>query len=194
MQGKLVLQKGKKNKFYVIIITRYIGDNFDINKESTIGVDKFFQYVQLNDGTIIKLFILDTAGQERYNSLNESYYKQADCCLLVYDITSMDSFKSIKNYYIKKIKEKCNNGLKVILLGNKTDLKDKRQVSDDNGKDLAEENGYMFMESSCKDNYNVSDAFTALVEMTNNEINKRNNNNSISIDKDDNNNTNSSCC
>jgi small GTP-binding protein len=161
---------------------------------TTLGIDDQFQCVQLSDGSIIKLRVMDTAGQEKFNAINESYYKQADCCLLVYDITSMDSFKSIKNYYIKKIKEKCNNGLKVILLGNKTDLKDKRQVSDDNGKDLAEENGYMFMESSCKDNYNVSDAFTALVEMTNNEINKRNNNNSISIDKDDNNNTNSSCC
>ena len=139
---------------------------------TTLGVDDQFQCVQLSDGSIIKLRVMDTAGQEKFNAINESYYKQADCCLLVYDITSMDSFKSIKNYYIKKIKEKCNNGLKVILLGNKTDLKDERQVSDDNGKDLAEKNGYMFMESSCKDNYNVSDAFTALVEMTNTDIKK----------------------
>ena len=150
MQGKLVLQKGKKNKFYVIIITRYIGDNFDINKASTIGVDKFFQYVQLNDGTIIKLFIMDTAGQERYNSLNESYYKQADCCLLMY----------------------CRKDIKVILLGNKTDLEEDRKVSQDEGKNLAKDNDYIFMESSCKDNYNVSDAFTALVEMTNTDIKK----------------------
>ena len=182
------------NKFYVIIITRYIGDNFDINKESTIGVDKFFQYVQLNDGTIIKLFIMDTAGQERYNSLSESYYKQADCCLLMYDITSRDSFEKIEDYYIGNIKANCRKDIKVILLGNKTDLEEDRKVSQDEGKNLAKDNDYIFMESSCKDNYNVSDAFTALVEMTNNEINKRNNNNSISIDKDDNNNTNSSCC
>ena len=139
---------------------------------TTLGIDDQFQCVQLSDGSIIKLRVMDTAGQEKFNAINESYYKQADCCLLVYDITSMDSFKSIKNYYIKKIKEKCNSGLKVILLGNKTDLKDERQVSDDNGKDLAEKNGYMFMESSCKDNYNVSDAFTALVEMTNTDIKK----------------------
>ena len=172
MQGKLVLQKGKKNKFYVIIITRYIGDNFDINKASTIGVDKFFQYVQLNDGTIIKLFIMDTAGQERYNSLNESYYKQADCCLLMYDITSRDSFEKIEDYYIGNIKSNCRKDIKVILLGNKTDLEEDRKVSQDEGKNLAKDNDYIFMESSCKDNYNVSDAFTALVEMTNNDIKK----------------------
>ena len=141
---------------------------------TTLGVDDQFQCVQLSDGSIIKLRVMDTAGQEKFTAINESYYKQADCCLLVYDITSMDSFKSIKNYYIKKIKEKCNNGIKVILLGNKTDLKDERQVSDDNGKDLAEKNGYMFMESSCKDNYNVSDAFTALVEITNNDFKRSN--------------------
>ena len=172
MQGKLVLQKGKKNKFYVIIITRYIGDNFDINKASTIGVDKFFQYVQLNDGTIIKLFIMDTAGQERYNSLNESYYKQADCCLLMYDITSRDSFEKIEDYYIGNIKANCRKDIKVILLGNKTDLEEDRKVSQDEGKNLAKDNDYIFMESSCKDNYNVSDAFTALVEMTNTDIKK----------------------
>ena len=172
MQGKLVLQKGKKNKFYVIIITRYIGDNFDINKESTIGVDKFFQYVQLNDGTIIKLFIMDTAGQERYNSLSESYYKQADCCLLMYDITSRDSFEKIEDYYIGNIKSNCRKNIKVILLGNKTDLEEDRKVSQDEGKNLAKDNDYIFMESSCKDNYNVSDAFTALVEMTNTDIKK----------------------
>ena len=120
---------------------------------------------------------MDTAGQERYNSISENYYKQADCCLLVYDITSRDSFNRIENYFVKKIKENCNKNLKVVLLGNKTDLKDRRKVKDIEGRDLALENGYIFMESSCKDNYNVSDAFTALVEMTNNEYKKKNNNN-----------------
>jgi GTPase SAR1 family protein len=50
---------------------------------------------------------MDTAGQERYNSLSESYYKQADCCLLMYDITSRDSFEKIEDYYIGNIKSNC---------------------------------------------------------------------------------------
>ena len=137
---------------------------------------------------------MDTAGQEKFSSINDTYYKIAECCLLVYDITKKDSFDKIREDYIPKIKEKSYKDIKIILLGNKADLKEEREVEDKEGSKLAEENGYIFMESSCKDNYNVSDAFTALVEMTNNEINKRNNNNSISIDKDDNNNTNSSCC
>ena len=90
----------------------------------------------------------------------------------MYDITSKKSFDKIKKYYVKKLKEYSDNILKVVLLGNKADLKDKRQVSDNKGRDLALKNGYIFMESSCADNYNVSDAFTALVEMTNKEIKK----------------------
>ena len=132
---------------------------------------------------------MDTAGQERFNAISENYYKQANCCLLVYDITSRESFDKIKDYYAPKIKENCKNILKVVLLGNKADLENKRKVEDIEGRDLALENGYIFMESSCVDNYNVSDAFTALVEMTNNEKRKLNNvetivkNENITLDK-----------
>ena len=137
-----------------------------------MAVDHYFQYVQLNDGTIVKLRINDTAGQERFSAIVETYYKNVDCCLLVYAINSKQSFEKVKNYYVKEIKENCKMNVKVILLGNKADLKDQRQVSHEEGRDLALENGYMFMESSCKDNLNVSDAFTTLVEMTNNELKK----------------------
>ena len=92
--------------------------------------------------------------------------------MLVYDITKRDTFESVKDVYAVKIKEKCRQNIQVVLLGNKSDLKDKRKVSEDDGADLAYENGYTFMESSCVDNYNVSDAFTALVEMTNNHFKK----------------------
>ena len=151
---------------------RFIKDKFRLHIKSSIGFDKNFQYVQLNDGTIIKLCVIDTAGQERYNALNEIYYKQADCCLLMYDITSKKSFEKVQNYYIEQIKQNCKSDVKVILLGNKSDLENQRKVSQVEGKDLANNNKYIFMESSCKDNYNVSDAFTTIVEMTNNDIKK----------------------
>ena len=85
---------------------------------------------------------------------------------------------------MEKIKESCKSNIKIVLLGNKTDLKNKREVEDIDGRDLALANGYIFMESSCKDNYNVSDAFTALVEMTNNEIINVNKSANISLDKE----------
>ena len=94
----------------------------------------------------------------------------------------------------KKIKESCKSNIKIVLLGNKTDLKNKREVEDIDGRDLALANGYIFMESSCKDNYNVSDAFTALVEMTNNDLKKGNKNNNVTLKNKKQKETQSSCC
>ena len=142
----------------------------NINSLLTAGLDDRFKGYRLSDGSVVKVRIMDTGGQERFNSIVEKYYRDADCCLLVYDITSEKSFEKIKNYYIEKIKENCKSIIKVLLLGNKTDLKEERKISQKDGADLAQKNGYYFMESSCKDNYNVSDAFTTLIEMTNNEL------------------------
>ena len=136
---------------------------------------------------------MDTVGQEKYNALNENFYKQANCCLLVYDIKNKESFNKIKNYYVNKIKENCKSIVKVLLLGNKTDLNDKREVSDKDGHDLALQNEYIFMESSCKNNYNVSDAFTALVEMTNLDCTKEKNKN-ISLNQNKEGNNDDRCC
>ena len=142
---------------------------------TTVGIDDFFKGYRLSDGSIVNVRIMDTGGQEIFDSIISNYYKEADCCLLVYDITSEKSFDKIQNYYIGKIKENCKSIIKVILLGNKTDLKDERKISLKSGADLAKENGFIFMETSCKDNYNVSDAFTTLIEMTNSELIKTNN-------------------
>ena len=118
---------------------------------------------------------MDTGGQETFNSQNKTYYKKADCILLVYDITSVKSFNACKNYYIKEINEECKKDIKVILLGNKTDLKEKREVTQEMGSNLAIKNGFIFMETSCEENYNVSDAFQTLIEMTNTDMVKKGN-------------------
>jgi small GTP-binding protein len=136
---------------------------------ATIGIDDTFYGYRLTDGEVVNVRIMDTCGQERFDAINNSYYKDADCCLLVYDITSKKSFEKIK-YYIKQLKENSKYIKKVILLGNKTDLEEEREISKEEGVQLAQDNGFTFMESSCVDNYNVSDAFTALIEMTNNEL------------------------
>ena len=145
----------------------------DLTLPPTIGFADHFDGFRLSDGEIVNVRIMDTCGQERYDALFSNYYKDADCCLLVYDITSEKSFDKIKKYYIGKIKENCKNIIKVILLGNKADLKEGRKISKDDGAKLVEENGYIFMETSCKDNYNVSDAFATLIEMTNKDLLKR---------------------
>ena len=120
---------------------------------------------------------MDTAGQERFRSINTSYYRKADCCLLVYDITNRKSFEEIENYFNEKIKEKCKKNIQVILLGNKTDLEDKRQIKAEEGANFSLINNYIFMETSCIKNTNVSDAFETLIEITNREAIKNKNNN-----------------
>ena len=115
----------------------------------------------------------DTGGQERFNAINESYYRRADAILLIYDITQRNSFDTIKEYYCPKIKDLCKENIPIILLGNKADLEDKREVTIDEGAGLALERNLKFKETSCLKNENVADAFEALIELWNFENHKK---------------------
>lgn len=126
-----------------------------------------FRTFQLSDGSIVNYFIHDTAGQERYKSLCESYYRKAEAILLVYDISDRKSFETIEKYYCQKIKELCKKNIPVILLGNKADKEDEREVSLDEGVQLSNKENYSFKETSCLKNENVADAFETLIEMWN---------------------------
>ena len=148
-----------------------------MNNIATIcGGEKYVTAFQLYDGTILNCMILDTAGQERFDALNTSYYRKADAILLVYDISNKKSFNKIKKYYINKIKENCIKDIPVLLLGNKTDKEDKREVTYEEGIALALEENYEFNESSCLKNKNVAGAFETLIERWNFE-NHRNQSN-----------------
>ena len=142
---------------------------------TTIGNPSYFSSYKLSDGSLVSVHLYDTAGQEAFRSLNELYYKKADCCLLVYDITNRKSFEECKNYYNKNIIEKCKKNIKVILLGNKTDLEVHRVISSEEGAGFALEHDYLFMETSCMKNTNVANAFETIIELTNIETKKNNN-------------------
>lgn len=129
---------------------------------------------RLSDGSVINVHIEDTCGQERFDSICESYYKDADGVLLVYDIANKKSFDRIKLYYVNKIKEKCKKGIPIILLGNKTDLEEKREVSQQDAINLSIEQEYSFKETSCSKNENVADAFETIIEMWNINNKKKN--------------------
>ena len=132
--------------------------------------DFYTDSFELPDGSYVNCEIMDTGGQEEFDSQNRLYYKRADCCLLVYDITNKNSFNSVKNFYIKEISNNCIKDIKVILLGNKTDLKNQRKISHKDGANLASKHKFIFMETSCEENYNVRDAFETIILMTNNEM------------------------
>ena len=159
-----------------------------------MGIPNYFSVYQLSDGSLVSVQIMDTGGAERFRSITTNYYRNADCCLLVYDITDENSFEEIKDFFNEKIKEKCKENIPVILLGNKTDLESERKVPSEKGANFCVENGYIFMETSCLKNENVADAFETLIEITNREALKKksiNNNKekkiTISMNKNDNN-------
>ena len=137
------------------------------NTISTVGFNNLNKTVQISDGSLINCCLLDTAGQERFEALNTQYYRRADAVLLVYDITNKMSFDKIKEHYVDKIKNNCKEDIIIELLGNKSDLENKRQVSVEEGINLAMEHHYEFLESSCLQNKNVADAFKSLIERWN---------------------------
>ena len=130
--------------------------------------------------------IMDTSGQEKFRALNQRYFIKADCCLLVYDISNKNSFEECK-YYSEQMREKCKKSINTILLGNKTDLEHKRQISPEEGANFALKNNYLFLETSCIKNEKVADAFQTLIEITNKSVIKNNDNN-LKLDIKDNNN------
>ena len=137
---------------------------------STLGFPHSFSLFQLAEGSFVNVTIIDTAGQEKFKALTSLYYKQADGILMVYDITSIKSLDEIRNYYSDKIKEECRRDVKILLLGNKTDLEEKREIPTEVGACIAKEKGFMFMESSCLNNKNVAGCFETLIELTYREV------------------------
>ena len=97
--------------------------------------------------------------------MSDSYYRNADGCLLVYDITNKKSYENIKEKYIPKIKNKCEKNIKVILIGNKTDLEFDRVVKRDEAAKFAVDNNFLFKETSCVDNYNINKVFQNIIEV-----------------------------
>eukprot|EP01083_Nonionella_stella_P019537 54253_1 len=139
------------------LLKRFSSGEFEPGYISTIGVDFEIRTLQIRDKTV-KLQIWDTAGQERFHNITTSYYRGAHCIMLVYDVTSTTSFKAI-NRWLTQIRQHGSKDVEVLLVGNKTDLVDKRIVNLEDAKDLATELKLDVIETSAKDATNVDDAF-----------------------------------
>jgi Ras-related protein Rab-5C len=139
------------------LVLRFVKGQFLEFQESTIGAAFFSQTLAVNDATV-KFEIWDTAGQERYHSLAPMYYRGAAAAIIVYDITSTDSFTRAKKW-VQELQKQGNPNMVMALAGNKADLEDKRQVIAEEAKVYAEENGLFFVETSAKTAVNVNDIF-----------------------------------
>ncbi|XP_074582006.1 ras-related protein RHN1-like [Curcuma longa] len=139
------------------LVIRFVRGQFLEFQESTIGAAFFAQTLTVGD-TAVKFEIWDTAGQERYHSLAPMYYRGAAAAIIVYDMTSAESFEKAKKW-VQELQKQGNPNMVTALAGNKCDLEDKRKVQTEEARTYAEENGLFFMETSAKTAINVNDIF-----------------------------------
>lgn len=146
----------------------------------TIGIDFFYKEITSSNNIKYNLKIYDTGGQEQYHSMALNILKKCKGIILVYAINNEKSFKNITNNWINKIKESVDiSKISVILVGNKIDLKYDRIVSYEDGKNVAKDNNFLFVETSAKTGENINDVFQKLFDniVNNFEVKKNEENN-----------------
>lgn len=155
------------------LISKFARDSFNPNFITTIGIDYKIKEVMLR-GRKYKLLIWDTAGQERFRTITTSYFRGCQGILLVYDITSKKSYNNVRGWVeqIKGVSKKKDgksdedeDKVSQILVGNKCDLAEKREVSVEQGEELAAEFEIPFIETSAREDTNVKEAFMKITEI-----------------------------
>ncbi|XP_068680033.1 ras-related protein Rab-35-like [Montipora capricornis] len=144
------------------LLLRFADNMFSGNYITTIGVD--FKIRKINvGGEMVKLQIWDTAGQERFRTITSTYYRGTHGVIVVYDVTSADTFVNVKRW-LHEIDQNCDD-VQRILVGNKDDDPDRKVVEREDSKKFAEQMGIQVFETSAKDNKNVEEVFNAITQM-----------------------------
>jgi Ras-related protein Rab-1A len=142
------------------LLHRFADDIYTDSYISTIGVDFKIKTMMVND-KMVKLQIWDTAGQERFRTITSSYYRGAQGIIVVYDITDMESFTNVK-VWLNEIDRYASENVDKLLVGNKCDLADARQVSTAVATEFAATLNVNCIETSAKEGSNVDDAFRSM--------------------------------
>jgi len=142
---------------------RYVTNSFE-NKQPTVGAS-FMAVKRMIGNCEVKLELWDTAGQERFKCLSPMYFRNADVALLVYDITHRETFKvTAKDSWqlaeLRKAAPQCN----IILVGNKSDIEEERQVALEEAEEVASKNNWPVIEASAKEDYNVQEVFEQVLK------------------------------
>ncbi|CAI0397241.1 unnamed protein product [Linum tenue] len=157
---------GKSN-----LLSRYARNEFNLHSKATIGVEFQTQSMEI-DGKEVKAQIWDTAGQERFRAVTSAYYRGAVGALVVYDISRKTTFESVGRW-LDELKMHSDTTVAKMLVGNKCDLDNIRDVSIEDGKTLAEEEGLFFMETSALDSTNVKKAFEIVIREIYNNVSRK---------------------
>lgn len=142
------------------MITRFMYDTFDNAYQATIGIDFLSKTMYLEDRTV-RLQLWDTAGQERFRSLIPSYIRDSSVAVVVYDITNKTSFENT-NKWIDDVRAERGQEVIIMLVGNKTDLEERRQVTVDEAQEKATQLNVMYIETSAKAGNNIKALFKKL--------------------------------
>ena len=170
------------------LVKRFIQNTFSSNTLATVGVEFFSNTYYIND-KLIKIEMWDTAGQERYKSITSAYYKGAMGALLVYDVTNQATFNNIERWY-NEIRDFSSKDIQIIMIGNKTDLKDNIVITTEMSQNKAADLEIPVVETSALNASNVKVAFHLLIKeifidmMRKKDLNKDNseiNNNAYNI-------------
>lgn len=144
------------------LIQRFINNSFSHDTKATVGVEFKSKNFLINN-EIFNIEIWDTAGQERYKSITSTYYKGAKAGILIYDVTNKKTFDNIDKWR-NEIREKSDKGITLMMIGNKTDLKDKIAVTSEMGMEKAKIFEMPLMETSALDASNVKGAFELIMK------------------------------
>jgi len=152
------------------LLLRYSENRYEENMKNTIGVDLKTKIVNIGTKPV-KVQFYDTAGQERFRALAPSNFHKADIAILVYDISNRESFDRL-NDWLQLLKTHASSQINILFIGNKSDLKDKRQVTNEEGTRFAKQHNGFFFEASAKTNENdcVNKAFYSIIEKAGSEL------------------------
>ena len=146
------------------ILQRYIQKVFNESYSCTIGVDFFMKSLDIGDKSI-KMQLWDTAGTEKFRSITTGYYRGANAAFIVFDLTSKQSFEClnewIENYY--KYSDP-NSEKNVVLIGNKCDLVDRREITQEEIDKFIKDNNIMYYETTAKTGQNIDECFYFIAE------------------------------
>ena len=192
---------GDSNVGKTNIMSKYIHNKFNYTSKATIGVEFGTKIVTI-DNKKIKAQIWDTAGQERYKSITSAYYKGAKGALIVYDITNKFTFESVDKW-VQDLNSYGDKNLTLLLVGNKSDLEDKRQIVKEDGEEKAKSFNLGFIETSACSGDNIDQAFDIMLKevlkkyVVENDINdefEASGGKNIELDKKDNKTEKKKCC
>ena len=142
------------------ILSKYCKNEFMSKYITTIGIDFQIKYLNINNKRI-KLQIWDTAGQERYRVVTKNYFNTSNGFVIIYDITSRESFNNINNW-MEQIESIVGDRVKCIIFGNKNDLVSERKVQKEEGEELAKRYNCSFFETSAKEGNNIEEGFKSI--------------------------------